>query len=88
MKFELTDIIESKFEFITRNLDNQTKALKTNYDTLPASLETTGDNLIESFNEKVKSVQLMSATFFAKIETMVDKNSKETRNVGKQFNQF
>ena len=88
MKFELTDIIESKFEFITRNLDAQTKRLKESYDTLTAKLEKTGEELNQSFLDKVFEIKTMSATFFAKIETMVDKNSKETKNVGKQFNQF
>lgn len=88
LKFELTDIIESKFEFITRNLDNQTKQLKLNYDTLTAALQKTGDELIDNFKEKVFQVKTMTATFFAKIELMVEKNSQETKNVGKQFSAF
>ena len=48
LKFELSDLIDSKFEYILRNLDNQTKALKINYDTLSTNLKEVGDQLLMS----------------------------------------
>jgi archaellum component FlaC len=68
LKFELSDLIDSKFEYILRNLDNQTKALKTNYDTLSTNLKEVGDKLLDSFKDKVTTIKTTVATFFAKID--------------------
>lgn len=50
---------------------------------MTASLKNTGSELIENFKEKIFQIKSTVATFFAKIETAVDENSKETKNVGK-----
>jgi hypothetical protein len=68
LKFEMTDLIDSKFEYILRNLDTQTKALKTNYDTLSTNLKDVGDTLLGSFRDKVTTIKTTVATIFAKID--------------------
>ena len=88
MKYELQDIIDSKFEHITRNLEMETRNLRETYDKLSSSLQVTNDNLNESFQTKVNTIKTMCATFFAKIETNCTKNNENVKNIQIAFDQF
>lgn len=43
LKYELSDVIDNKFEHITRSLEQQTRTLKDTYDELSSSLRNTNE---------------------------------------------
>lgn len=53
LKYELSDVIDNKFEHIQRQLEQETKVLKQTYDELSTSLSATSKELNGSFKEKV-----------------------------------
>ena len=75
LKYELSDVIDSKFEHITRSVDLETKKLRQSYDDLTSSLSKTNKELNQSFKDKSHSIKSMCSTFFAKIETQVKDNN-------------
>ena len=77
MKYELSDVIDSKFEHITRNLEQETRNLRNTYDELSSSLSVTNKELNNSFQDKVHTIKSMCATFFAKAEVQVAENVKK-----------
>lgn len=68
MKGELNLMVENKLEFLTRNIDSQTKRLKGNYEALTEALEETNKELINNFKDKVVTIKAMVAAFFQKTE--------------------
>jgi type I site-specific restriction-modification system R (restriction) subunit len=68
LKYELSDIIDQKFEHINRNLDRETKNLRTSYDELTSSLTTTSKDIMENYKKKMLELKGMIATFFAKTD--------------------
>ena len=88
MKFELSDVIDSKFEQIIRNLDLETKSLKGTYDELSDSLRKTNKELLGNFKEKVTTIKSMVATYFAKIDTEVKDEKEKVEHIQKEFNNF
>ena len=81
LKYELSDVIDSKFEHITRNVDQETRALRSTYDELSTSLGKTNEELNASFKGKVHTIKSMCATFFAKVETQVGENVKKVDQI-------
>ena len=81
LKYELSDVIDSKFEHITRNVDQETRALRSTYDELSTSLEKTNEELNASFKGKVHTIKSMCATFFAKVETQVGENVQKVDQI-------
>jgi hypothetical protein len=75
LKYELQDVIDSKFENINRNLETETKTLRETYDKLSSSLKVTNDEINNSFKGKVNTIKTMCATFFAKIEMQMTENN-------------
>jgi len=68
LKFDLTDVIDSKFEYIVKNIELQTNQLKKTYDDLSSSLKETGKDLNDNFKDKVVHIKSMVATYFAKVD--------------------
>ena len=56
LKYELSDVIDNKFEHIQRQLEQETKVLKQTYDELSTSLSATSKELNGSFKEKVHNL--------------------------------
>ena len=81
LKYELSDVIDSKFEHIQRNLDTETKQLRSTYEELSADLSKTHKGLLATFKEKVVTIKSMVATFFAKTETQVQDNITAVKNI-------
>ena len=88
MKFELTDVIDSKFEYISKNVESQTKSLRSTYDTLSSSLFKTNDELNNNFKEKVVAIKSMVATFFAKVEKQVTESEEKSKGVQQYLSKF
>ena len=88
LKFELQDIIDSKFEYIVKSIETQTKQLKANYDELSGHLRKTGNELNDNFKEKVVNVKSMVATFFAKVDTQLKEANKKTAEIDAYFRRF
>ena len=88
LKFELNDVIDAKFEQIQRNLDMETKTLKSTYDTLSASLQKTNKELLGNFKDKITLIKSMVATYFAKIDTQVTGQKDRVDHIEKEFNKF
>jgi vancomycin resistance protein YoaR len=74
LKADLTDMIESKFDYISKNVESQTKQLKETYETLSTSLQKTSEELNDSFKDKVVFIKSTVATFFAKVEKQITEN--------------
>ena len=87
LKFELNDVIDAKFEQIQRNLDMETKTLKSTYDTLSSSLQKTNKELLGNFKDKITLIKSMVATYFAKIDTQVTGQKDRVDHIEKEFNQ-
>ena len=88
LKYELSDVIDSKFEHINRNLEQETKNLKNTYDELSSSLAVTNENLNTSFNDKVHFLKTMCATYFGKMELQITTNNKKVEDMEKSHNMF
>ena len=88
MKYELSEMIENKFDHSMRNLEMQTKQLVEDYESLSANLKNVGEGLVESFNDKVLTVKQTAATFFAKTEAQVIENVTETKRISREFEVF
>ena len=81
VKYELSDIIDQKFENITRNLDTQTSTLKETYDKLCGDIGKMSTELNKSFKDKAHTLKSMCATFFAKIDTQVTDNIRKVDKI-------
>jgi len=81
VKYELSDVIDQKFENITRSLDQQTSTLKETYDQLSSSLSVTNKELNKSFKDKLHTIKSMCATFFAKIDAQVSENNRKVDQI-------
>jgi type I site-specific restriction-modification system R (restriction) subunit len=68
LKYEISDIIDQKFENINRSLDRETKTLKQTYDELSGSLKNTNKDIMDNYKKKMNELKAMIATFFAKTE--------------------
>ena len=88
LKFELSDVIDSKFEFITKNLDNETRQLRATYEELSNCLRDQNKDLLSTFKEKITTIRTMSATFFAKTESECAANIKRVSEIAQQFEKF
>ena len=53
LKYELSDIIDQKFEHINRNLEKETKTLRSTYDELSSSLDKTNTDIMVNYKEKM-----------------------------------
>lgn len=72
LKYELGDVIDNKFEFITKNLELETKKLRETYEELSADLSNVNQSLIVNFKENSIKLKAMCASYFAKCEMKVD----------------
>lgn len=88
MKYELSDIIDQKFDNITRNLDLQTSTLRDTYDKLCGDLTRMSNELNKSFKDKLHTLKSMCATFFAKIETQVTENIRKVDKIQVSHDKF
>lgn len=88
LKYELSDVIDSKFEHIQRNLDTETKQLRTTYEDLSGELSKTHKGLLTTFKEKIVTIKSMVATFFAKTEVQVQENIATVKNIDMAFEKF
>ena len=88
MKYELSDVIDSKFEHITRNVDQQTANLKSTFDDLTSSLSKINKELTTSFKDKVTTIKSMCATFFAKMEKQVDTATRKVEKIELSHDKF
>lgn len=88
LKYELSDVIDNKFEHIQRQLEQETKVLKETYDELSTSLSATSKELNGSFKDKVHHLQAMCATFFAKIEVSMNTYSSKVEKIEKDHDNF
>ena len=88
LRFELTDVIEGKFEHISRNLESDTRQLRATYEELSNDLQATNRGLLASFKEKVTTIRTMAATFFAKTEAACDANIKRVKDIEQAFEHF
>ena len=79
LKYELSDIIDQKFEHINRNLDRETKNLRTSYDELTGSLTNTSRDIMDNYKKKMHELKTMIATFFAKTDKIISENTKKTK---------
>ena len=50
LKYELSDVIDSKFEHITRSMELETKKLRTTYDELSTNLRVVLDRFFQMAN--------------------------------------
>lgn len=88
MKGELNLMVENKLEFLTRNIDNQTKRLKGNYEALTEALEVTNKELINNFKDKVVTIKAMVAAFFQRTEEQVNTNNEKSDQAAKMMQKF
>ena len=88
MKGELNLMVENKLEFLTRNIDNQTKRLKGNYEALTEALEVTNKELINNFKDKVVTIKAMVAAFFQRTEEQVNTNNEKSDEAAKMMQKF
>ena len=70
LKYEISDVIDTKFEHITKSIDDQTSGLKTTFDGLTGKMTQMSKELAHSFKEKVHTIKTMCSTYFAKIDTL------------------
>lgn len=88
LKYELSDIIDQKFEHINRNLDRETKNLRTSYDELTGSLTNTSRDIMDNYKKKMHELKTMIATFFAKTDKIISDNTKKTNEIEQAFDLF
>ena len=88
LKYELSDIIDQKFEHINRNLDRETKNLRTSYDELTGSLTNTSRDIMDNYKKKMHELKTMIATFFAKTDKIISDNTKKTKEIETAFDLF
>lgn len=81
-------MIDSKFEHITRNVDQQTANLKSTFDDLTSSLSKINKELTTSFKDKVVKIKSMCSTFFAKMESQVDGATKKVEKIELSHDKF
>lgn len=88
LKYELSDIIDQKFEHINWNLDRETKNLRTSYDELTGSLTNTSRDIMDNYKKKMHELKTMIATFFAKTDQIITDNTKKTNDISAAFDLF
>jgi septation ring formation regulator EzrA len=88
LKFELSDVIDQKFDFIQKGIDTQSKNLTTSFDEISRNLGALEKDLLGNYRENFTKIKGMVATFFAKIDDTVKSNSKTVKHVTNQFEQF
>ena len=86
LKFDLGDLMDSKFDGMTKNLEIRVKEMTDNYNEMSGDLKNTGKKLVTDFKTKMHEIKATVATFFAKIEVKVEKNETDTKQIGEQFN--
>lgn len=65
---DVTELVDTKFEFINKNLYSQLGTVISTYEDLGGKLKQTHNELVVNFKEKVVNIKSMVATFFAKID--------------------
>lgn len=88
LKYELSDVIDTKFEHITRSVEQQTNGLRSTFDDLTGNLSKMSKELNGSFKDKVVTIKSMCATYFAKIDTMVMENDKKVEKITLSHDSF
>ena len=69
LKYDLSDTIDTRFEFISRSIETQTKALQESYEKLTNELKGTSKEITINYKEQMINIKSMVATYFAKIDT-------------------
>lgn len=85
-KADVTDLVDTKFDYIHKNLDTQLQTVISTYEDLGGKLNKTHLELNLNFKEKATNIKTMVATFFAKIDKQVSNNGKKTKDVEDFFN--
>ena len=88
VKVDVKEIMDQRFDQISRQLTNDTHNLKESYEKLCDDLTQRGKNLFGDFKDKMLSIKNTITTFFAKIEKLTEGNDAKVKQLQSTVDDF
>lgn len=88
LKYEISDVIDTKFEHITKSIEDQTAGLKGTFDNLTGKMTIMSKELASSFKDKVHTIKTMCSTYFAKIDTLTSEQADKVDRISVSHDKF
>ena len=88
LKYEISDVMETKFEHISKTIDDKTAGLQGTFDRLTGKMTEQSEKLTAEFRDKSIRIKAMCAEYFAKVETKVSNQQEKVDRITISHDKF